>query len=277
VQVKEIRMSWARIMAPLAGGAHDVRVLEFAAAIAAPFGAEVAAVHAPADIADLMPWMGEGFMGGVQITAMDSLKEAAAEGERAARAACAACGYARTTFVGLETPVWAGRSMESRLSDVVLFDTEAARGRGPLAEAFQQMVADEQRPTIVARPGLRADGVVAVAWDGGKEASRAARTALPLLEKASRVVILAAPGASSRNFDPERLKAFFAARDVTAEVRLINGTGDAAQLLLDGAGAVSADILVAGAFGHPRLQEYIFGGTTRTLLNNDGPSLFLSH
>jgi nucleotide-binding universal stress UspA family protein len=58
---------------------------------------------------------------------------------------------------------------------------------------------------------------------------------------------------------------------------LINGTGDAAQLLLDGAGAVSADILVAGAFGHPRLQEYIFGGTTRTLLNNDGPSLFLSH
>ena len=270
-------MSWARIMAPLAGGTHDAQVLEYAAAVAAPFGAEVAAVHAPADIADLMPWMGEGFMGGVQITAMDSLKEAAAEGERAARAACAACGYARTTFVGLETPVWAGLSMESRLSDVVLFDTEAARGRGPLAEAFQQMVADEQRPTIVARPGLRADGVVAVAWDGGKEASRAARTALPLLEKASRVVILAAPGASSRNFDPDRLKAFFAARNVAAEVRLINGTGDAAQLLLDAAGAVSADILVAGAFGHPRLQEYIFGGTTRTLLNNDGPSLFLSH
>jgi nucleotide-binding universal stress UspA family protein len=274
---KEIRMSWARIMVPLAGGTHDAQVLEYAAAVAAPFGAEVAAVHAPADIADLMPWMGEGFMGGVQITAMDSLREAAAEGERAARAACAACGYARTTFVGLETPVWAGLSMEGRLSDVVLFDAEAARGRGPLAEAFQQMVVDEQRPTIVARPGLRADGVVAVAWDGGKEASRAARTALPLLEKASRVVILAAPGASSRSFDADRLKGFFAARNVSAEVMLINETGDAAQLLLDGAAKVSADILVAGAFGHPRLQEYIFGGTTRTLLNNDGPSLFLSH
>ena len=37
------------------------------------------------------------------------------------------------------------------------------------------------------------------------------------------------------------------------------------------------DILVAGAFGHPRLQEFIFGGTTRSLLNTDGPSLFLSH
>mgnify|MGYP003344123375 CR=1 FL=1 len=34
------------------------------------------------------------------------------------------------------------------------------------------------------------------------------------------------------------------------------------ELLLDGARQVAADVLVAGAFGHPRLQEYIFGGTT---------------
>ncbi|MDO8297608.1 MAG: universal stress protein [Caulobacter sp.] len=270
-------MSWARIMAPLAGGVHDAEILKLAAALAAPFKAELAAVHAPADIADLMPWMGEGFMGGVQITAMDSLKEAAAEGERSARAAAEGCGYANTRFVSLETPVWAGLSMEGRLSDVVLFDNEAARGRGPLAEAFQQVVADEQRPTIVARPGLKAGGVAVVAWDGGKEASRAARTALPLLEKASRVVILAAPAASSRSFDAERLKGFFGARGVAAEVELIAESGDAAHLLLAAAGRLSADILVAGAFGHPRLQEYIFGGTTRTLLNNDGPSLFLSH
>ena len=46
-------------------------------------GAEVAAVFAPADVADLMPWMGEGFMGGVQIAAVESLKEAAEEGRRA--------------------------------------------------------------------------------------------------------------------------------------------------------------------------------------------------
>jgi nucleotide-binding universal stress UspA family protein len=48
-------------------------------------------------------------------------------------------------------------------------------------------------------------------------------------------------------------------------------------LLLGAANEVGADFLVAGAFGHPRLQEFIFGGTTRSLLNSDGPSLFLSH
>jgi len=48
-------------------------------------------------------------------------------------------------------------------------------------------------------------------------------------------------------------------------------------VLLYAARKAQADILVAGAFGHPRLQEFIFGGTTRTLLNSDEPSLFLSH
>jgi len=43
------------------------------------------------------------------------------------------------------------------------------------------------------------------------------------------------------------------------------------------ASGAGASILVAGAFGHTRLQEFIFGGTTRTLLNSEGPSLFLSH
>ena len=270
-------MSWARIMAPLSGGAGDAEILAAAAAVARLFDAELAATHAPADVADLMPWMGEGFMGGVQISAMESLKEAAVEGERLAREAVAAVGYAKTTLISLQSPVWAGLSMESRLSDVVVFDQSAACGRGPLAEAFQQIVADEQRPVIVARRGLKVGGVVAVAWDGGKEASRAVRTALPLLEKASGVVLIGAPAASNRRFDLGRLRDFLAVRGVKASIEELSEGGDAGQILVAAARKAGADLLVAGAFGHPRLQEYIFGGTTRTLLNSDGPSLFLSH
>ena len=270
-------MSWARIMAPLSGGAADKAAVSAAAILAEPFGAELAGVYTPADVADVMPWMGEGFLGGVQTAALESLKEAAAAGETKARAALEACSYAKQRFVALQTPVWAGLSAESRLSDVVVFTNDPARGRGPLAEAFQQMVADEQRPVLVARTGLKVGGVVAVAWDGGKEASRAARLATPLLEKAKKVVIVAAPKASSRTFDPARLQAYYAARGVKSEVMLLPVKGEAAPALLAAAASVGAEILVAGAFGHPRLQEFIFGGATRTLLNSDSPSLFLSH
>jgi nucleotide-binding universal stress UspA family protein len=269
---------WERVLAPVAGGDADGPVLEAAAKLAGPFGAEVAAVYAPADVAELLPWMGEGFMGGLQVTAIETLSEAAAAGERAARATLDALAYERKSFTALVSPVWSALSMEGRLSDVVVFDDASAKGRGPLAVSFQQIVADEQRPTLVARPGLDPAACVAVAWDGGKEASRAARTALPMLEKAARVVILAAPAASSKAFDPERLRAFFAARGIKSEIDTLSGGGDAAASLLKAAKGAGAGVLVAGAFGHPRLQEFIFGGATRTFLNAaDAPSLFLSH
>ncbi len=270
-------MSWSRIMVPLSGGKGDAEAISAAAMLAEGFGAELAGVHTPADLADVMPWMGEGFLGGVQTAALESLKDATSAGAANARAALAAVAYGNKQFVPLQTPVWAGLSAESRLSDVIVFSSDAARGRGPLAEAFQQMVADEQRPVLIARDGLKIGGVVAVAWDGGKEASRAARLATPLLEKAAKVVIIAAPKASSRAFDPARLQGYYAARGVASEVVTLADTGDAAPAILRASAAAGADILVAGAFGHPRLQEFIFGGTTRTLLNSDGPSLFLSH
>jgi nucleotide-binding universal stress UspA family protein len=270
-------MDWARIMAPLSGGEGDRRVAAAALALAEPFGAELACIHAPADVADLIPWMGDGFMGGVQATAVESIRLAAQEGEAAARAVFDATSYDRKTFISLKSPVWSGLAMEGRLSDVLVFDDAAARGKGSLAEAFQQIVAGEQRPTIVARPGLKVGGVVAVAWDGGKEASRAMRTSLPLLQRAARVVLLTAPTSSSRKCDPPRLQAFLSARGVASELEVLNANGEAAPLLLAAAKTAGADILVAGAFGHPRLREFIFGGATRTFLNADSPSLFLSH
>lgn len=268
---------WARIMAPVAGGPGDKAVIEAACILAKPFDAEVSAVYAPADVADLMPWMGDGFMGGVQVAAVESLKEAAVEGRRAAEGAFSACAYARKAFIALESPVWSSLSMHSRLSDLVVFDNDAARGRGPLAQAFQQMVAAEQRPVVVARPGLDPRGVMAVAWDGGKEASRAMRTALPLLQRASAVHVVSCCAASPRVFDTDALKTFLEARGVSAEVTLVEGGGEVGAQLLKAARGLGANLFVAGAYGHPRLQEFIFGGATKAFLNADSPSLFVSH
>lgn len=270
-------MDWKRVLAPLTGGEGDEGVLAAAAAIAAPFGAELAAVHAPADLADLTPWMGDSLMSGVQAAAIDSIRRAASEGAEAARRRCEACGYARAVFSALKSPVAQSLAAESRLADVAVFDDAAGRGRGPLAEAFRALLAGEQRPVIVARPGLRVGGVAAVAWDGGKEASRAMRTAIPLLVRASEVAVIAAPDASSRRFDLDAVTRFLTARGIACAVDRIPGSGDAAALLLAAAKAAGASILVAGAYGHSRLQEYIFGSSTRGFLGAEGPSLFLSH
>jgi nucleotide-binding universal stress UspA family protein len=270
-------MDWARIMAPLSGGEADRHVIAAAVAVAEPFGAELVCVHAPPDVADLIPWMGDGFMGGVQASAVDAIRDAASEGAKAAQALVDSVPYAKKSFRTLTSPVWAALALQGRLCDVVVFEDGAAKGRGPLAEVFQQIVADEQRPTLVARPGFKVGGVVAVAWDGGKEASRAVRTAIPLLEKASKVVILTAPAAASRQFEPAALQAYLDARGLKSEIQTLEGAGDAAPRLLKAAVENGADLMVAGAFGHPRLQEFVFGGATRTFLTAAAPSMFISH
>lgn len=92
-------------------------------------------------------------------------------------------------------------------------------------------------------------------------------------------MILAAPAAASRYFDAARLQEFLAVRGIAADVQTLTETGDVASVLVKAAMAIEANLLVSGAFGHPRLQEFIFGGTTRSLLNAapGSPSLFLSH
>ena len=68
-----------------------------------------------------------------------------------------------------------------------------------------------------------------------------------------------------------------AARIPTPDMKRWNTLLEVDADIAAAAAKVGAGVLVAGAFGHPRLQEFIFGGTTRTLLNADRPSLFLSH
>ncbi len=270
-------MDWTRIMVPVSGGTADAPLIDAAAALAEPFAAQVVCVHVPADVADLAPWMGDGFLGGVQASVVESIRAAGAESEITARATFASSAYSPKTFLALKSPIWNAIAVEGRLSDVLVFSDQAARGIGPLSEAFRQIVADEQRPTLVVRPGFKVGGVVAVAWDGGKEASRALRTAQPLLALASQVVVLAAPDAGSRKFDPGRIVEFLAARDITSRIQILPQTTDIGPALLQAAKSIGASIMVAGAFGHPRLQEFIFGGATRAFLHADGPSLWLSH
>jgi nucleotide-binding universal stress UspA family protein len=48
--------------------------------------------------------------------------------------------------------------------------------------------------------------------------------------------------------------------------------------LVDAARHAGARLLVAGAYGHSRLREWVFGGATRSLIEAaDGPHLLIAH
>jgi nucleotide-binding universal stress UspA family protein len=137
------------------------------------------------------------------------------------------------------------------------------------------------RPVLVVPPGmarLSAQRVV-IAWKDSRESRRAVADALPLLRRATEVsVVEALEGEESRESAERRVRdvaAWLDAHSIPASAQVLTGRGGAAAELETASQGV--DLIVAGAYGHSRLGEWIFGGVTRHLLKNSACPVFLSH
>jgi nucleotide-binding universal stress UspA family protein len=178
---------------------------------------------------------------------------------------------------------WFGLQRELPLAEMVVMAHSAAAGNGPWGGPLAEALMAGRAPVLIAGGcGRLASAPAAVAWDGSPEAGRAVRAAIPLLKDASNVVILQyaselhAPVGSAA--DPARLSRYLKAQGVReASVHQVTGA-KAGPALLQTAQSRDAALFVAGAFGHARFAETIFGGATRTFLHAEKAlHLFLSH
>lgn len=165
------------------------------------------------------------------------------------------------------------------LADLVMFAGDAAQSS--LAGLFAETLLSTRAPVFLSKGAPLAGGPIAIAWDGSTQAARAVRAALPLLQKASGALIL-------RNVDDktkeaqasssEQLCAFLARHEVSNIAPMDVRGARVADSLLSAARAEKCELLVAGAYGRPRLFEMVLGGTTRSLVQTaGGPNLLLSH
>jgi nucleotide-binding universal stress UspA family protein len=141
------------------------------------------------------------------------------------------------------------------------------------------------RPAIVIPyigPGPMLGQRVLVAWDGGREATRAVNDSLPLLKRAHSVTVLSVnPDVSSNGDrrDPGADISLHLARHgikVTAARTVARKTAIGDVILADIADN-SIDLLVMGAYGHSRLRELVLGGVTRHLLEHMTVPVLMSH
>lgn len=146
-----------------------------------------------------------------------------------------------------------------------------------------EVVMRSGRPVLVvpdkAQP-LKGDAVV-VAWKDTREARRALQDALPFLQRATQVVVVAVCGqdeASAVQRQADDVVAYLGRRGVsaTAKVSVAPDAGVVGELNA-AAQAIGGDLIVAGAYGQSRLREWVFGGVTRTLMDEPTRHLLLSH
>ena len=119
-----------------------------------------------------------------------------------------------------------------------------------------------------------------VAWKDTRETRRAVSDALPLLKHAAAVTVVEIAtdadlgGARRRVAD---VVAWLSRHGVKAEGLAQLSTGDDATALYALGQDSGADVVVAGAYGHSRLREWVLGGVTRDLLLSANRCALVSH
>jgi nucleotide-binding universal stress UspA family protein len=104
--------------------------------------------------------------------------------------------------------------------------------------------------------------------------------ALPLLKLAGRVTVIEIAPEADRVAARERLDdvaGWLERHGVTAQTFVTPSTGSDSQTLQDIATEERSDLLVAGAYGHSRLREWLLGGVTRDLLQHAPHCTLVSH
>ena len=161
---------------------------------------------------------------------------------------------------------------EARVADLVVISSHAASE--DVYNAFDpgSVILSAGRPVLVVPDGAASCSgeQILVAWKDTREARHAVQNALPYLEMAKQVTLLtiveSIVESAARNQLDDVEKYLLRHQISVGKKIVLEPKGLASDQLMNVAKSDGADLIVAGAYGHTRLGEWIFGGVTRGLL-----------
>jgi nucleotide-binding universal stress UspA family protein len=138
------------------------------------------------------------------------------------------------------------------------------------------------RPILIVPMGITGLGMrhVLVGWKESREARRAVADALPLLQAAGQVTVLEVTSQHEHTAAQARVKdvaLWLQQHQVEAAGEAIVASGTEAGYLHAALLDRRCDLLVAGAYGHNRLSEWVFGGVTADVLLDPDFCVLISH
>jgi nucleotide-binding universal stress UspA family protein len=170
----------------------------------------------------------------------------------------------------------------ARFADVVVVQSPSDAEPRHHADLIEGALLGGGRPVLVAPqkwPARDIGARVLLAWDGSREAARACHDALVLLQSGAAVFVVTVDAADAHSEGAGRdIATHLARHGLAVELRNLDSVGrSAAEALREAARDVDADLMIMGGYRHPRLQQAVVGGVTRTLLHDAKLPLLLSH
>jgi len=173
---------------------------------------------------------------------------------------------------------------EARCADLVVTGVGRSAARVDSARHLDtgELAMRAGRPLFIVPPEARrvAFGHVMVGWKDTAVTRRAVYDALPLLRTAERVTIVEI--APQDDLDAARgrladVASWLAGHNIAARTLAEPSLGDDSVRVSALAEELEADVIVAGAYGHSRLREWMMGGVTRELLLHPRRCTLVAH
>jgi nucleotide-binding universal stress UspA family protein len=187
----------------------------------------------------------------------------------------------------IDGPAWAAAPQHARYADLCIVGPNKGDDGASIGYALSQKLLFVTGRPVVFVPALGSLETlgrhIVVGWNESHAATRAVSDALPLIERAERTTVVTIDSADFVDRDGAR-----AADKLVQHLRRHNPSVGAATLknvptrsiadaLQGEAGALGADLIVTGAYGHSKLWEDLVGGVTHDLLTRMTFPVFMSH
>lgn len=174
-------------------------------------------------------------------------------------------------------------ALHARSADLIVASRPQKHASSSYAPTPSDLVMEAGAPVLFASdPSKPFDASrIVVGWKDTRESRRALSDALPMLQRAEEVVVVEIDGDIKPLAERAGLEEI-AARLARHGVRVRTETAARSRATIaddleHAAARHGAEVIVTGAYGHPRLREWILGGVTEDLLAASSKCVLFSH
>lgn len=170
---------------------------------------------------------------------------------------------------------------QARCADLSIFPAQSAGGASIKSHALHGALFKSGGPVLIVPPDTVTFPNVKtalIAWDGGVPAARAVRDAIAVLQHAQKVHLVVVGDDMYPSGICAQMVSYLARHGIAVEEQEVPKQGrQISAVLLDVIKKNQSDLLVMGAYGHSRLRERLFGGTTRNMIDQTTVPILMSH
>ncbi len=277
-------MAIRKLLLPLTGTSAGEAALTTALMTARIWNAHVTALHVRVDSRDVAPLAGEGLSGAMIEEMMTATEKESSDRAHAVRAmfdrfvaahnvelgeARRGATHATASFASITGREEDLVAQQARLADLTVVPHPEANEDVSSSDALHAVLFDSGRPVLIAPLATPATiGTrVCVACNGTAESASAVLGALPWMQGAQHVRVLASDEYHRRGPQAPDLVAYLSLHGISADIATFRAIDkEVGAGLLAAAREFGCDLLAMGAYSHSRLRQLILGGVTRHVL-----------